>query len=616
MRLHTIRLQNYRRHRDLTVDFSDQRVLVSGPNESGKSTLVEAIHRCLFYRHKSKAAGLLDRMQPRSGGDPEVTLVFSLGAIRYTLAKKFRGPSGSRAVLTDSQGRRDEGDAAEEALQQLLGINEVRGQLADAFNAQWAHLWVWQGSAHDEPGAALSESTTRQLRQQLQQQKGLGIIASRIDEAVQTAFQKRAEEIVGKAGKPKRSSRLGQAEQRLEAATHAVAAAAQQATGVRDAIDRLARADETITLSMGRKEEAESCLEPLRERIAEVDRLESVAARQQQDLEQACRKLEQLEATDTEIRTLAEELANLDRQLAPDEQRLAAAKADVATKASAAVAAYEALAGVRRELATLQDQRELFAAERIVLQANRELAALTELVERVEKAQETIDSLTRQLDEIPAVDEAAITALAAQEEQLKRSRLRVDLMATRIEVLAAEREVRLGDELLPTGTSSTISDVTELVIDATTRLLITPGGADSLADATQALASAEHELRRSLADHGVASLQAASLAGGISCFRLISGNERSPHCWEPTAESRSWSISGKADGSSRRLRRRRLPCEPARKVSQPRRHRRVSSSSQTWNVRSSLPIGSCRARFGNTSMPGSKPPKRPRRQST
>lgn len=159
MKLHKATLKNYRRHPLLEVSFDDAHTLITGPNEAGKSTLIEAIHRCLFYRYKSKAAGLLERMQSRSGGDPEVTLEFSIGDTRYTLQKKFRGASGSTAVLTSSAGQRHENDAAEEALQALLGVSDVRGQQAEVFNRQWAHLWVWQGTAQDEPGEKAAGTT-------------------------------------------------------------------------------------------------------------------------------------------------------------------------------------------------------------------------------------------------------------------------------------------------------------------------------------------------------------------------------------------------------------------------------------------------------------------------
>ena len=50
MRLLNCQLQNVRLHGDLEVAFSPRLTLIGGPNESGKSTLVEALHRALFLK--------------------------------------------------------------------------------------------------------------------------------------------------------------------------------------------------------------------------------------------------------------------------------------------------------------------------------------------------------------------------------------------------------------------------------------------------------------------------------------------------------------------------------------------------------------------------------------
>ena len=294
MKLHSVRLQNYRKHADLTVDLAADRTLITGPNETGKSTLIEAIHRCLFYRHRSKAAGLQERMQPKTGGDPTVTLEFSLGDTRYTLHKKFRGPTGSQAVLSDDAGGHWEGDPAEEKLQTLLGVDEAKGQQALVFNSQWAHLWVWQGSAQDEPSAKATGSTAQQLREQLQQQGGLGVIASQRDEAVKAAFVRQADELFTKSGKPKKGSRLAEAEQRVSAAQEKATAAEQQWLAGQQAADDLAQAEQTLTEQTRRKEDLAKALVPLRKRQAEANELKATVEQQQQAAEQAAARLQTL----------------------------------------------------------------------------------------------------------------------------------------------------------------------------------------------------------------------------------------------------------------------------------------------------------------------------------
>ena len=48
MRIKSVILRQYRLHRELKIDLDDSRTLIGGANESGKSTLVEAVHRAFF----------------------------------------------------------------------------------------------------------------------------------------------------------------------------------------------------------------------------------------------------------------------------------------------------------------------------------------------------------------------------------------------------------------------------------------------------------------------------------------------------------------------------------------------------------------------------------------
>ena len=50
MKLISATVRNYRLHRDVTVTFDPSRTLIGGANETGKSTLIEAIHRGLFLK--------------------------------------------------------------------------------------------------------------------------------------------------------------------------------------------------------------------------------------------------------------------------------------------------------------------------------------------------------------------------------------------------------------------------------------------------------------------------------------------------------------------------------------------------------------------------------------
>ena len=118
MRLESARVRGYRVHRDITVEFDPRMTLICGPNESGKSTLVEAIHRGLFL--KARAGGeMLAGMKSTWGDAPQVELSCRLGEIECRILKVFRGVRGDCTLSVQGQETRT-GDEAEARLATLL----------------------------------------------------------------------------------------------------------------------------------------------------------------------------------------------------------------------------------------------------------------------------------------------------------------------------------------------------------------------------------------------------------------------------------------------------------------------------------------------------------------
>ncbi|MEI7952079.1 MAG: ATP-binding protein, partial [Synechococcaceae cyanobacterium ELA182] len=152
MRLLSARVRDYRLHRDLEVELDPRFTVISGPNQSGKSTLAEALHRALFLPVKT-GGDLLKGMQSDPYlAEPEVELAFEAVGERWTLRKRFAGARGS-ASLQDGRGRSLQGEEAEERLAELIGTSAVarnRGA-AEQLKERWGHLWVWQGAASSNP---------------------------------------------------------------------------------------------------------------------------------------------------------------------------------------------------------------------------------------------------------------------------------------------------------------------------------------------------------------------------------------------------------------------------------------------------------------------------------
>ena len=79
MKLLSIEVKSYRIHRDVKVEFDPSRNVITGPNESGKSTLVQAAHRALFMKSKITGDALRRMKSDQHPGNPEVQLTFEVG---------------------------------------------------------------------------------------------------------------------------------------------------------------------------------------------------------------------------------------------------------------------------------------------------------------------------------------------------------------------------------------------------------------------------------------------------------------------------------------------------------------------------------------------------------
>ena len=138
-----------------------------------------------------------------------------------------------------------------------------------------------------------------------------------------------------------------------------------------------------------------------------------------------------------------------------------------------------------------------------MLHAASDAGKLGNLLERLAAADETINTLTRQLDAIPAIDKSAIDDLAELEKNLERAELAVQMVATRIDISEAASEICIAERPFTAGEASIITEPTEITFAGGTRLLITPGGGTSLADARLAAAEAKQKLQAHLTELGV-----------------------------------------------------------------------------------------------------------------
>lgn len=501
MRLESVTLRNYRMHRELSVTFGPSRTVIGGPNEAGKSTLVEAIHRVLFLRHSSTVD--LDAIRPRhETATPSVTLEFERHGQAYELHKVFKGAQGSVARLVNrTTGERLAGDEAEQRLRELLGVAEVH---PTKFKGQWSHLWVWQGRAADDPTTPEAlNSAGEKLRTQLNSLSGTGVTESPHDSATLAKVVALHAATFTADGRPKASSELHAARQEEVAARSAATEARNQLQALEQAAAAVDREQETLrmldaTLDAAARERAVTA-----GALVEVERLEAARGDQEAAAKAAAAEYEALVEGDASITAAGEAIAAARRALAPRAEAVAGLKAHERRTQEAAA---DATAAMKKAFDAHQEaaarQALLQAIDAVFTLATRR-AELEATCRRVADWQADIGAIDAELRTSPAIDAPTVESLSDLDRRLAVARAALEAIATRIEVTRAAAGVTLDGAPLGVGDERLRTESAELVVDGTTAIRITPGGSRSVAEVRATIVELESDLGPRLAALGV-----------------------------------------------------------------------------------------------------------------
>ena len=174
--------------------------LVVGPNELGKSTLLDALRAVLFERYSSRARPIMALQNDRSGAAPVVELVIEVNSAEYTLTKRFVKNAYVRLQCPD--GTVLEADAAENELRNLLGFAEAGNRGANSETlGMWGVLWVQQGESFGRPD--LPDSALASLSAGLESEIGTVLGGRRGRELPQVIEQRRGEMVTAAQRRPR-----------------------------------------------------------------------------------------------------------------------------------------------------------------------------------------------------------------------------------------------------------------------------------------------------------------------------------------------------------------------------------------------------------------------------
>ncbi|GJL86582.1 AAA family ATPase [Hyphomonas sp. KY3] len=180
-------------------DIGDGLNVIVGPNEMGKSTLLDALRAALFEKYSSKAQPITALQNDRNQAAPVVELAFEVDEGTYRIRKRFVKKPYAHLFCPD--GRKLEGDEAEDTLRDLLGFDEPGKSGAKPETlGMWNVLWVQQGQSF---GALnLPDSARSNLHSALESEVG-EVLGGKRGRALPDAVDKQLSELVTKTGRPR-----------------------------------------------------------------------------------------------------------------------------------------------------------------------------------------------------------------------------------------------------------------------------------------------------------------------------------------------------------------------------------------------------------------------------
>ena len=278
--------------------------VVVGPNEMGKSTLLDALRAALFEKYNSKAQPIVALQNDRNQAAPVVELAFEIEDGVYRIRKRFVKKSYAHLFCPD--GRKLEGDEAEDTLRNLLGFDEPGKTGAKPGTlGMWNVLWVQQGQSF---GALdLPDSARSNLHSALESEVG-EVLGGKRGRVLPDAVDKQLSELVTSTGRPRGTykERIDEAET-LRSELEGLKIRRRELSTT---LDNLETAEDTFTrLSTRDRDEADKEeLGAARTRRAELTKLESRIEAAAIEVELKKRNLEQSAQALSERRALKEQI--------------------------------------------------------------------------------------------------------------------------------------------------------------------------------------------------------------------------------------------------------------------------------------------------------------------
>ncbi|WP_264077275.1 AAA family ATPase [Mycolicibacterium houstonense] len=498
MKLHRLVLTNYRGITHREIEFPDHGVVVvSGANEIGKSSMIEALDLLLEAKDRSGKKEVKQVKPTHADVGAEVTAEISTGPYRFVYRKRFHKRAETQLTVLAPVREQLSGDEAHE---------RVLAMLAETVDTSlWQAQRVLQASSTAPVDLSGSDALARALDVAAGEAVALSgdepLLIERIDAEYLRYFTA--------TGRP--TGEWAAVTKRLAAADDEVARCAAAVAEVDDAVRRHTELSVEVTGLATEREQARAALAAARtaadavaaltQRLKEAEVVAEAARVAQSAAAAALTERRRLRAElDERATTITELQAAL--SLADEETTTARAVHEAAEEAAdqARLTADAYAAQVETARATLTRMTDRDEADRLASRLSKIDAAVREL-ERVD----------RELAEI-TLDDAGLRAIEAAAAAVERAAGQAELASARIELVAAANlELRVDDAdiALDAGRPWTVNTTadTEIDVPGVVTVRVVPG--TPAAQTRARLDEAQATLTIALEEAGVDGVEAA-----------------------------------------------------------------------------------------------------------
>ena len=506
MRLISVELNNFRIHNQIKIDFDPSITIIKGPNESGKSTLVEAIHRAFFLKYKI-GGSILKRMQSRlSSGNPRVLVKFEISGRKCILEKIFAGPSGSIHLRVD--GKSFSGDEAERQLATLIGEEPLSGRAEKSINQKWQHLWVWQGKSGDSITNVL-EGQSEKLIKRLQEEGSAMIFQSDWDNEVFKIIKERYDTYFTSTGRVRSGSTLAKLKEEYSKAKLAYEQALSRLQKLSDARRHYLLAKEDKKQAQNNLNQNKKELERVKKQLKEADNLE----KQLDDLRS---KEKELSKQHKKLKELLNDIINIEAKLQDSEKEIKPLEQEkelVENKLKSLTAQMDQLEkrieALENDLIEKMATRNWAQAQISLLDKKRQITDLKRRKERLDTLKNKLAEKRKRLAGLPKITKKLKKEIEINSRKYIEAKAACDAMAAEIEVLKANCYIEVNNKKILPGEKRLLTEEALIRIGDEVELTLRPGGGDALAKARERVRDLEKNMKWLLEKAGVTTVEEA-----------------------------------------------------------------------------------------------------------